>query len=376
MNKLSKKIYLSPPKLIGKELQLINDAIKSNWISPFGPHIDLFEKKIAKYINRNYATALSSGTAALHLALKVLGISRGDSVFCSDLTFVASANAVKYVKAKPIFIDSDLATWNMCSKALEKAFTIYSPKAVIVTDLYGQSANYNDLIEICKKYNTPIIEDSAESLGAEYEGKKCGSFGDISILSFNGNKIITTSSGGMLLSDNETYIKKAKKYSTQSRENELHYEHKEIGYNYRMSNVLAAIGIGQLDCLDMFVNKTRGIFKAYKAKLEKIEGIEFMPEIIQGRSTNWLSVLLLKEKSYNEIIEIINFFAELNIECRPIWKPMHLQPYYNKCDFIYVKKNPVSKYLFDHGLCLPSGCSLTNQEQKQIIEILMSQIKK
>ncbi len=339
------------------------------------PILIFLKKKISEYTKRKYATALSSGTAALHLALKVLGVGKGDSVFCSDLTFVASANAIKYTNAIPIFIDSDLATWNMCSKSLEKAFKIFSPKAVIITDIYGQSANYKDLIKICKNYNTPIIEDSAESLGAEYQGRKCGSFGDISILSFNGNKIITTSSGGMILSDNEKYIIKAKKYSTQSRENELHYEHKEIGYNYRMSNVLAAIGIGQLEVLDDYVNKTRAIFNAYKVKTNKIDSIEFMPEILNGRSTNWLSVLILKKKSYEEIKELINFFNELNIECRPVWKPMHLQPYYNKCDFIHVEKNPVSVYLFNHGLCLPSGCSLNEEEQNKIIEILISQIK-
>ena len=241
MQKFPDKIFLSPPVLCGDEIKYISKAIESNWIAPAGPHVEDFEEKMKKYLNRSYAAALSSGTAALHLALRALNVKKGDIVFCSDLTFVASPNAINYIGAQPVFIDSDLPSWNMCAKSLDKAFKTYLPKAVIVTDIYGQSANYKDLEYICGKYRVPIIEDSAESLGAEYNKKKCGSFGEISILSFNGNKIITTSGGGMILSNNEDHINKAKKLSSQARENKLHYEHIELGYNYRMSNILAAI---------------------------------------------------------------------------------------------------------------------------------------
>ena len=371
-----KKIYLSPPYLSGEELSLIEDAIKSNWIAPVGPYIDIFERKVAKYLKVNYAAALSSGTAALHLALKVLGVKSGDIVFCSDLTFVACANSIRYLNAKPVFIDSDLNSWNMCSYSLEKAFQIYSPKAVIVTNLYGQSANYSELKRICENYNTPIVEDSAESFGAEYQKQKSGSFGDISILSFNGNKIITTSGGGMILSNNEEYILKAKKLSTQSRENKTYYEHKEIGYNYRMSNILAAIGVSQLRIIDSNVEKTRKVFNIYKKELKNILNIEFMPEIENGKSTNWLSVILLRDKTFKDIKNIVKIFENLNIECRPICKPMHLQPYYKSFDFIFKEKYPISQFLFNHGLCLPSGCSLKKDEQIEISNVLINILKK
>ena len=357
-------------------MSLIEDAIKSNWIAPVGPFIDIFERKVAKYLKVNYASALSSGTAALHLALKVLGVKSGDIVFCSDLTFVACANSIRYLNAKPVFIDSDLYSWNMCSNSLEKAFQKYSPKAVIVTNIYGQSANYSELKRICKNYNTPIVEDSAESFGAEYQKQKSGSFGDISILSFNGNKIITTSSGGMILSNNEEYILKAKKLSTQSRENKTYYEHKEIGYNYRMSNILAAIGVSQLRIIDSNVEKTRKVFNIYKKALKNILNIEFMPEIENGKSTNWLSVILLKDKTFEDVKNIVKIFENLNIECRPIWKPMHLQPYYKNFDFVFTEKYPISQFLFNHGLCLPSGCSLKKDEQIEISNVLINILKK
>ena len=376
MQKFSKRIFLSPPFINGNEINYLQNAIDSNWIAPQGPNIDKFEKKINIYLNRQFSAALSSGTAALHLALKVLGVKSGDYVFCSDLTFVACANAIKYVNANPVFIDSEYLSWNMCVKSLEKAFKYYSPKVVIVTDLYGQSANYNEILEICKKHNTPVIEDSAESLGASYKNKKCGSFGEISILSFNGNKIITTSGGGMILSNNEEYIKKAKKISTQSREEKIYYEHKEIGYNYRMSNILASIGLAQLNHLDDNVNMTRQIFKLYKRDLEGVEAIDFMPEIEGGRSTNWLSVILLKQKSFNEINKIISYLNEYNIETRPIWKPMHLQPLYSKYEFFYVEEIPVSKFLFEHGICLPSGCNLNEEDQVKISKAIIKYLKK
>ena len=366
MQKFSDKIFLSPPVLCGDEIKYISKAIESNWIAPAGPHVEDFEEKMKKYLNRSYATALSSGTAALHLALRALNVKKGDIVFCSDLTFVASPNAINYIGAQPVFIDSDLLSWNMCAKSLDKAFKTYLPKAVIVTDIYGQSANYKDLEYICGKYRVPIIEDSAESLGAEYNKKKCGSFGEISILSFNGNKIITTSGGGMILSNNEDHINKAKKLSSQARENKLHYEHIELGYNYRMSNILAALGLAQLNSLDNYVNKTRKIFQTYKKNLKSVNEIEFMPEIKGGRSTNWLSVFLLKEKSYKEIKNLIIYLNRNNVECRPIWKPMHMQPLYAKADFFSINKKSVSEYLFENGICLPSGCNLKKEDQSLI----------
>ena len=375
IKKFPKKIYLSPPYLNGNELDYISKAIDSKWIAPKGPHLNEFENSIAEYVGREYCVALSSGTAALHLALKVLGIKKGDYIFCSDLTFVASANAIKYLDAIPIFIDSDYLSWNMCPKSLKKAFKTFSPQAVIVTDLYGQSANYDEIIQICKQKRVPIIEDSAESLGAEYLNRKCGSFGDISILSFNGNKIITTSGGGMILSNNEDYISKAKKLSTQSRENELHYEHIEIGYNYRLSNILASIGLAQLNHLDEIIFKKRSINKSYKNILCNEENILFMPEIKGGKSTYWLSAIILNDISFEHIQKIINYFLNLNVELRNIWKPMHLQPLYKSNEFISVEKKPVSEYLFIHGICLPSGCSLKYEDQKKISRILINQIR-
>ena len=376
MQKFSNKILLSPPLLSGDEIKYLHKALESNWIAPAGPFIENFEEKMKKYLNRSHAAALSSGTAALHLALIVLGVNKGDIVFCSDLTFIASANAINYIGAQPVFIDSDLSSWNMCAKSLDKAFKAYLPKAVIVTDIYGQSANYKDLIDVCGKYRVPIIEDSAESLGAEYYKQKCGSFGEISIISFNGNKIITTSGGGMILSNNEDYIKRAKKLSTQAREKKLYYEHVESGYNYRMSNILAALGIAQLNYLNDYVNKTRKIFQIYKKNLKSVNEIEFMPEIKGGRSTNWLSVFLLKEKSYEVIKNLIIYLNSNNVESRPIWKPMHMQPLYSKADFFSINKKSVSEYLFANGVCLPSGCNLRKEDQAIISLGIKNYLKK
>ena len=374
MNNQKKTIYLSPPQLNGEEIDFIEDAIDSNWIAPLGPHVDQFENEIANYIGIDYATALSSGTAALHLALKIIGVKSGDYVFCSDLTFVATVNAIKYLDAKPIFIDSEKSSWNMCPKSLEIAFEKHKPKAVVVTDLYGQSADYHSISDVCNNFKTPIIEDAAESLGADYKGSKCGSFGDLSILSFNGNKIITTSGGGMLLSNNEDYITKAKKLATQSREDALHYQHTQIGYNYRMSNILAALGRAQLKSLKSYVDKRRNIFEYYYNNLKDINDITFMPEIKNGRSSRWLSVILLKSRTHNGIEEIIKIFQKENIETRPIWKPMHLQPVFSGTPFYHYSLNPLSKNLFEHGLCLPSGSNLSKNDMDKIINILRMEI--
>ena len=373
INTLHKKIYLSPPHLNGEEIDFIKDAIDSNWIAPLGPHVDAFESEVADYVGVKQAAALSSGTAALHLALEMLGVQKGDHVFCSDLTFVASANAIRYLNAIPVFIDAEPTSWNMSPSALEKAFESVLPKAVIVTDIYGQSADYKLIAEICDKHQTPIIEDAAESLGAEYNRKKCGSFGEMAILSFNGNKIITTSGGGMLLADRSEFVLKAKKLSTQSREEALHYEHAQVGYNYRLSNILAALGRAQLKSLDQYVEKRRKIFNYYYNNLKDIEGIRFMPEIENGKSTRWLSVVLMENINHDKIEDIIRSFSEENIEVRPIWKPMHLQPVFKDAAFYYNSQKPISASLFEHGLCLPSGSDLSKSDLNRIIDLLIKE---
>jgi pyridoxal phosphate-dependent aminotransferase EpsN len=373
INTLHKKIYLSPPHLNGEEIDFIKDAIDSNWIAPLGPHVDAFESEVADYVGVKQAAALSSGTAALHLALEMLGVKKGDHVFCSDLTFVASANAIRYLNAIPVFIDAEPTSWNMSPSALEKAFESVLPKAVIVTDIYGQSADYKLIAEICDKHQTPIIEDAAESLGAEYNRKKCGSFGEMAILSFNGNKIITTSGGGMLLSDKSEFVLKAKKLSTQSREEALHYEHAQVGYNYRLSNILAALGRAQLKSLDQYVEKRRKIFNYYYNNLKNVEGIRFMPEIKNGKSTRWLSVVLMENINHDKIEDIIRSFSDENIEVRPIWKPMHLQPVFEGAAFYYNGQKPISASLFEHGLCLPSGSNLSKNDLNRIIDLLIKE---
>jgi len=373
INTPHKKIYLSPPHLNGEEIDFIKDAIDSNWIAPLGPHVDAFESEVADYVGVKQAAALSSGTAGLHLALEMLGVQKGDHVFCSDLTFVASANAIRYLNAIPVFIDAEPTSWNMSPSALEKAFESVLPKAVIVTDIYGQSADYKLIAEICDKHQTPIIEDAAESLGAEYNRKKCGSFGEMAILSFNGNKIITTSGGGMLLTDRSEFVLKAKKLSTQSREEALHYEHAQVGYNYRLSNILAALGRAQLKSLDQYVEKRRKIFNYYYNNLKNVEGIRFMPEIENGKSTRWLSVVLMENINHDKIEDIIRSFSEENIEVRPIWKPMHLQPVFEDASFYYNGQKPVSASLFEHGLCLPSGSDLSKNDLNRIIELLIKE---
>ena len=368
MSSENKKIYLSPPHMNGEEIAFVTDAIQSNWVAPLGPHVDAFESEMADYIGVSPAAALSSGTAALHLSLKILGIKRGDIVFCSDLTFVASANPIKYLGAIPVFIDSDETSWNMCPKSLEMAFKTHEPKAVIVTDIYGQCADYDSIKDICDRYSTPIIEDAAESLGASYKKQKCGSFGEMAILSFNGNKIITTSGGGMLLSDNLQYIDMARKLATQAREPAIHYEHKELGYNYRMSNIIAAIGRAQLKTIDTYVEKRRHIFNKYEAELGTIDNIGFMPEIENGRSTRWLSIMILNMVSREKIDVIINKLSMEKIEARPVWKPMHLQPLYRKNEYFSLNnKFSVSEKLFNYGLCLPSGSNLKTEDQARVI---------
>ena len=374
---MNNRIYLSPPHMGDNEKKYLEDAFDSNWIAPLGPHVDGFENEMASYLNVGYATALNSGTASLHLALRILGIKKDDKVLCPSLTFAASANAILYESAQPIFVDSDPNTWVLDLVACEKAIKMYKPKALISVDLYGQSCDYDAIKDLCEKYNVLLIEDAAEALGADYKGKKCSSFGEMGILSFNGNKIITTSGGGMLVSNNKDYVKKARFLSTQAREHTIHYEHKELGYNYRMSNLTAAIGRGQLEVLDKRILSRRTIFNRYEKALSNIHGFNFMQEAGYGLSNRWLTALTVDEKitgiSRNQIIEVLE---KENIESRPVWKPMHIQPLYKNCEYVKGDHGDVSAKLFQNGICLPSGSSLSEGEQGKIIDIILSIINK
>ena len=373
---MNNRIYLSPPHMSVQEKILLMEAYDSNWIAPLGPNVDAFEQEMADYLDVKNGCALSSGTAALHLALRILGITQGDIVLCPSLTFAASANVILYEKAQPIFIDSDPNTWLMDLTACEKAMKKYKPKALISVDLYGQSCDYDAIIDLCEKHNVLLIEDAAEALGADYKGKKCGSFGKMGILSFNGNKIITTSGGGMLVSNNEDYVKKARFLATQARESEIHYEHRELGFNYRMSNLLAAVGRGQLQVLDERIAARRKIFQRYFAALSEIDGIEFMREASYGKCTRWLTTLTVNPSITGvNRAQIIEALEKENIESRPVWKPMHLQPLYNECVYITADEEDISGKLFENGLCLPSGSNLTEPDQTTVVNIIQRLIK-
>lgn len=375
-SKKNKRIYLSPPHMSDIEKKLLIEAFDSNWIAPIGPSLNQFEKEMSNFLGGYYTAALSSGTAALHLALRILNIKEGDNVLCPSLTFAATANAVVYEKANPVFIDVNKNNGLINSNLLEDSIKKYKPKAIITVDLYGHSCNYNEIIDLCSKYNVYLIEDAAEALGSTYKNRKCGTFGAIGVFSFNGNKIITTSSGGMLISNNEEYIKKAKYLSTQAREDFLHYEHKELGYNYRMSNLLAAIGIGQLKRIDDLVCKRRKIYKRYFKNLSKIEGFSFTKELSNEKSNRWLTSMII-DPSVTGVTKklIIKKLESNNIESRPIWKPMHLQPFYNSAEYITDGKEDISAKLFKNGLCLPSGSSLIEKNQNKIIDIISSLVK-
>lgn len=371
------KIFLSPPHMTGNEQKYINQAFETNWIAPLGPNVDAFEQELAEYVGVRGAAAVSSGTAAIHLALRLLGVKRGDRVFCSSLTFTASANPIVYEGAEPVFIDSEPDTWNMSPKALERALNEAKkanqlPKAVIVVNLYGQSAKMDEIMEICDSYGVAVIEDAAESLGSEYKGKKSGSFGKFGIFSFNGNKIITTSGGGMLVSDDIEALKKARFLATQARDPAPHYQHSQVGYNYRMSNILAGVGRAQLEAINDRVEARRRIFNHYKEELGDIEGIEFMPELEGTKSNRWLTTLTL-DPDYIETTpyELLDSLAEANIEARPVWKPLHLQPVFEGCTYYsYRDDYSVSDNLFSEGICLPSGSSMTEEQQVRVIETI------
>lgn len=371
--KKNKRIFLASPRMMGNERKYVRDAFKSNWIAPLGPYVNKLEDEIGKYMEMDGTCALSSGTAALHLAIKLAGVKEGDYVFCSSLTFSASANPIMYEKAIPVFIDSEPGSYNMSPVALEKAFMKYKPKAVIIVSLYGMPATMDALLKICKKYKTTVIEDAAESLGASYKGKLIGTFGKYSIISFNGNKIITTSGGGMLLTQKQEDAKKALFWATQSREKARHYEHREVGYNYRMSNISAAIGCGQFECLDKMIKIKREIFNRYVDGFRDIDEIEMCKEDEDRVSTHWLSIMKLKSDKVTPN-DIIDALEKENIESRPIWKPMHMQPVFKKYPFFNHNKKgiSVSEDLFNTGICLPSDVNMNKKEQMKVIEIIRS----
>lgn len=339
----------------------------------FGENVNKFEEELSKYVGAKHGVALSSGTAAIHMALKAVGVTNGDLVFCSSLTFAATANPIIYQNATPVFIDSESETWNMDPKALEKAFEKYpNPKAVIVVHLYGTPAKINEIMEICKKHNVPLIEDAAESLGSKYYDKQTGTFGKYGIYSFNGNKIITTSGGGMLVSDDEERIQKVRFWVTQAREKARHYEHKEIGYNYRMSNICAGIGRGQLKVLNERIHKKTDIYNRYKEGLKEITEISIQPIPKNTVPNHWLSSIVLDTRSKVKPIEIIEALEKENIESRPVWKPMHLEPVFKDYDFIQVEEESIAKKLFENGVCLPSDTKMTNEEQDVVINKIKS----
>lgn len=365
---MSNKIWLSSPHISdeGYEMEYIQEAFDTNWIAPLGKNVNEFEEELARKIGIGHAAALSSGTAAIHMALKAAGVGRDDIVFCQSLTFSATANPIIYQNAIPVFIDSDYETWNMCPRALEEAFERYPDvKAVIVVHLYGLSADMDKIVKLCKKHNTILIEDAAESLGATYKGKYTGTFGDYGIFSFNGNKIITTSGGGMLVSDDEDRIAKVRFWATQSRDQARHYQHSELGFNYRMSNVVAGIGRGQLKVLDKRVEKKKYIFEFYKKELGGLDGVEFMPINDWNEPNYWLSCITLNGKV--RPINIMEALEKENIESRPIWKPMHMQPFFQKYDFIGVN---VSQKLFEHGICLPSDTKVMDEDLERVVNII------
>lgn len=369
-------IYLASPHMSeeGYEHQYVKEAFDTNWIAPLGKNVNEFEKELAAYVGAKDAAALSAGSAALHLALKAAGVKAGDIVFCQDLTFSATANPIAYEKAIPVFIDSDYETWNMSPEALERAFEKYPDvKAVMPVHLYGLPANMDRIMEICKKHGVPVIEDAAESLGSLYHGQATGTFGDYGIFSFNGNKIITTSGGGMLVCNlpeeqAKERIAKVRFWATQAREKARHYEHKEIGYNYRMSNIVAGIGRGQMKVLDQRIEQKRHIFAYYQEHLGDLEGLSFMPLHENERANCWLSVIQLAPDCKVRPLDVMVALEKEDIETRPVWKPMHMQPVFADCD--YIDNGKVGESLFENGVCLPSDTKMTDEDLKRICTII------
>ena len=368
-----KRIYLSSPHIGSEELQLVQDAFASNWIAPLGPHVDGFERELADFVGMPYAAALSSGTAALHLALRLLGVQRGDEVICSTLTFSASANPILYEGAQPVFVDAEESSWNMDPALLRGALQDASrrgrlPRAVIVVDLYGQCADYSRIVPICDEFGVPLIEDAAEALGATCGTKRAGRFGRCSVFSFNGNKIITTSGGGMLVSEDRELIGRARYLATQARDPAPHYQHSTVGFNYRLSNVLAAIGRGQLRVLPDRIAARKRNFDFYGSAFASLPGIQFLAHGRYGRSNYWLTCITVDPEQFGATREDIRLALEAeNIEARPVWKPLHLQPVFAGCP---VFGGGVSEKIFERGLCLPSGSNLEEGDLRRITEVI------
>ncbi|OHD78693.1 MAG: aminotransferase DegT [Sulfuricurvum sp. GWF2_44_89] len=368
---MNKRIFLSAPHMGGNELTYIQEAFDANYIAPVGRNIDEFEKQIKEYTGAKYALAVSSGTAAIHLALRVLGIKDGDEVMASTFTFIGSVAPILYERCTPFFIDSDTASWNLDPNLLEEELSQRAkngkkqPKALILTHLYGQCADIVRIQNICEHYGVHLIEDAAESLGATFEGRHTGTFGKLGIYSFNGNKIITTSGGGILVSDDEELISYARHLSTQARDDAPHYEHSEYGYNYRMSNITAGIGRGQMEVLSERIERRREIFNLYQQELNAIEGLSFMPELPSSVGNRWLTTILLPERLSPENIRVA--LEKENIESRPLWKPMHAQPLFKDAPR---RTNGTSDTFFERGICLPSGSSMDNDDIQRILSVL------
>lgn len=370
---MTKPILLSTPHMGDREIEFVQEAFDTNWIAPVGPHVDAFEQEFCQVIGASHAAAVSSGTAALHLALRLVGVEAGDEVFCSTLTFIASASPITYLGGIPVFIDCDRTSWNMNPDLLRDALDRRArlgklPKAVVLVHLYGHSADIDPILEACDRYEIPLIEDAAESLGATYKGRSPGTFGHIGIYSFNGNKIITTSGGGMLISPDEELVAKARFLATQARDPAPHYQHSEIGYNYRLSNVLAGIGRGQLRVLEERVSARRRNFEIYQQALGNLPGIEFMPEASFCRATRWLTCLTIDPSAFGVDREHVRLaLAQQQIEARPVWKPLHLQPVFADCECV---GGAIAEDLFQQGLCLPSGSNLATEDLERVIHAI------
>lgn len=370
-----RKIYLSVPHMGHAELKFIREAFETNWIAPIGPHVDAFEKEFCEIVGAKHAVALSSGTAALHLALRLIGVGPGNEVLCSTLTFIASVSPVVFLGARPVFVDCDRQSWNMNAELLVENLEYRAkkgrlPKAVILVHIYGQSADIEPILTACQKHGVHLLEDAAEALGATYKGKNTGTFGRAGIYSFNGNKIITTGGGGMLVSEDPAIVAQALFLATQARDPAPHYEHSQIGYNYRMSNVLAAIGRGQLRVLEDRIAARRQNFDYYQSALRSVPGIEFMPEAPYGRATRWLTFITIDPESFGADREEVRLALEKeNIEARPVWKPMHLQPVFRGCECV---GGTVAEDLFNRGLCLPSSSGLTDSDLARVVEVILA----
>jgi pyridoxal phosphate-dependent aminotransferase EpsN len=382
MNDIKERVYLSSPHMGGREILYVKEAFDTNWVAPLGPHVEAFERECAAYAGVKSALALSSGTAAALLASRLIGLGPGDVFLCSSLTFVASLAPIVQAGALPIFIDSEPESWNMSPTALRAALDDADaggvrPAAVVLVNLYGQTCDMDELIPLCKSRGIPVIEDAAESMGSLYKGRRTGAFGCFGFYSFNGNKIITTSGGGMLLSDDEESIDRARFLSTQARDKAPWYQHSELGYNFRLSNVLAGIGRAQLELLERRIEERRAVYERYHDALSGTPGVEFMPEPDWSRANRWLTALTIDPSVAGVTnMDIIAALAERNIESRPVWKPMHLQPVFEGARYYRHGDDDVSARLFRNGLCLPSGSNLTRSDQDRVIETLFGMLRR